>query len=465
MSPGVPSLTVDLDRERTFAVLSVGLLVVVLVTAGTATGSAPTTEDGNRVAVALPAVEERAGAPPGDGVARVDGDEYDSVTAALEAAEPGDTVRVEGRFDEHVVVRTPNVTLAADGPDHAVIDGGGEDDVLTVDASGVTVRNLWVRNSGYDTADNDAAVFVNASGVSVQDSRITAATFGVWLDGVSDVRVVNNTIAGREAVTPLTDRGNGIQIWKTEDAFVADNRITDVRDGIYYSWASRVLAENNVIWDVRYGVHYMYSNDNRLVNNTAANNDVGYALMVSRRLTVVDNVAVNNTGSSGHGILLKSIDDTTVRGNDLVGNGNGLFLYNSLDNEVRGNLVMENDVGVHLTAGSVRESVSNNTFVRNDRSVWVVWNESVGNYWAEASVIDVDDDGVGDSRYKPAGAVQQLLADHPGARVFTQSPAFDAIRRAERTVPVLDAPGVVDERPLTEPPHDDWRRYYVRNRR
>ncbi|MBV0925873.1 nitrous oxide reductase family maturation protein NosD [Halomicroarcula limicola] len=456
-------------RERAFALLSVGLLLGTLVAAGTATGSAPAAGTDRRVGIELPDVEENPELPTDDGVARVDGERYDSVAAALDAARPGDTVRLDGRFEERVVVETPNVTLVGDGPDAAVIDGDGSGDVLTVAADGVTVRDLWVRNSGYRTETNDAAVLVEGDGVTLRDSRITEATFGVWLDGVSDARVANNTVRGRERITPLTDRGNGIQIWKTEDSVIEGNRITDVRDGLYYSWASEVVARGNVVWDVRYGVHYMYSDDNRLANNTAANNDVGYALMVSKRLTVVGNVAVNNTGSSGHGILLKSIDETTVRGNDLVGNENGLFLYNSLHNDVRRNLVLENDVGVHLTAGSVEERVSNNTFLRNGEAVWAVvgervtWNESVGNYWGDATVTDVDDDRVGDGRYEPAGAVQRLLVEHPSARIFASSPAFDAVRRAERTVPLLDVPGVVDERPLTEPPHDDWRRYYVRN--
>jgi nitrous oxidase accessory protein len=457
-------------RDRAFALLSVGLLIGVLVAAGTTIGTgAP--EAGNRVGVALPDVPTDPPLPQQDGVVRVDGDRYDTVAAALDAAEAGDVIRLDGRFDERVVVDTPNVTLVADSPDAAVLDGGGTGDVLVVAADGVTVRNLWVRNSGYETASNDAAVFVNASGVTFRDGRITEATFGVWLDGVRDARVTNNTIVGRERITPATDRGNGIQIWQTSDSLIANNRITDVRDGIYFSWASDVVARDNAVWDVRYGVHYMYSDDCRLANNTAANNDVGYALMVSQRLTVVNNTAINNTGASGHGILLKSIDDTTVRGNDLVGNGNGLYLYNSLRNEIRGNLVLENDVGVHLTAGSVEERVSNNTFVRNDRHVWAVvgeqvtWNESVGNYWGGATVTDVDSDGVGDGRYRPAGAVQRLLADHPAARIFTSSPAFAAIRRAERTVPVVAVPGVVDHRPLTEPPHDDWRSHYARTSR
>lgn len=410
------------------------------------------------------------------GVATVDGERYESLDAALAAAEPGDTVELRGRFDprQAVVVETPNLTLRAatdpDGTDqpYPVVDGPGEGDVLVVNASGVTVEHLWVRNAGYEADGNDAAVWVDGTGVTVRDSRITDTTFGIWVDSVADARIVGNTIVGRESVESRTDRGNGIQLYEATDAVVADNRITDARDGIYYSFAERVTARNNTLWDLRYGVHYMYSNDNTLVDNVAVDNDVGYALMVSEDLRILNNTAVNNTGQSGHGILLKSIDETTVRGNHLVGNENGLFLYNSLDNEVADNLVAGNDVGVHLSAGSVRESVHHNTFARNrlqvraDIGEQVVWNESAGNYWAGADARDVDDDGVSETRYRPAGMVQHLTREHPEASVFAGSPAFEVVRLAERTLPVVEAPGVVDHRPLADPPHD-WSDYYDRD--
>lgn len=456
--------------ERAFAVAVAVALVVSAVSAATAFSPRSEPDDEAAFDPDVPDVDGFE-APTADGVATVDGETYDSLQRAVDAADPGDTVDVRGRFDETVVVRTENVTVAGSGatPGDALLHGDGEGDVLAVEASGVTVRGLWVRNSGSDPSNNDAAVYVDASDVAVRDSRITDSTFGVWLDGVSGARIENNTIAGREEVRPLTDRGNGVQIWKTEDSVVRNNSITTVRDGLYYNWASNVTAEGNTMWNLRYGVHYMYSDDCVLRNNTAFDNDIGYALMVSKRLVVADNVAVNNSGESGHGILVKSIDDTEIRGNHLVENGNGVFMYNSVGNTLAGNLVVGNDVGVHVTAGSTEETVYNNSFVRNDRTVLAVmrkqvfWNESVGNYWSDADPPDLDGDGVGSARHQPAGAVQQLTAKKPATRVFATSPAFDAVRFAQASVPVVRSPGVVDSRPLTRSPHDDWRRYYERD--
>lgn len=405
--------------------------------------------------------------PRGEGYAAIDGQRYDSLRAAVDAADPGDTVEIHGHVAGPVTVDTPNVTVAGASPSESVVTGTGEGDVVTVNASGVTVRDVWVRNAGYSTADNDAAVWLDGANATVTGVRITNTTFGVWVDGVRDARVADTTILGRDAVERRSDRGNGIQLWRANGAEIVDNRITDARDGVYFSWSSGVVASNNTLWDLRYGVHYMYSDRNRLANNTAFGNDVGYALMVSDDLEIVDNVAVDNTGTSGHGILVKEVDHSTIASNDLVGNDNGVFVYNSLDDTLRDNLVLANDVGVHLTAGSTDVDAHGNSFVDNADAMYAVVGEQVawnatdrGNYWDDARPVDVDHDGVSEVRFQPEGTVEKLTREHPEAKVFASSPAFDAVRLASRSVPLVEAPGVVDHHPLESPAHDDWRRYY-----
>jgi len=455
--------------ERTFAVLATAVTVLSVL----AVVAAPTAADGRDAVAFDPGVpaEYTFTAPTADGSAEVGGQSFETLQAAVAAAESGETVVLRGRLEGPVEVNESDVTLSSAPGRLALVEGDGEGDVVTINARNVTLDGIWVRTSGYETADNDAGIWVNGTNARVVDSRVTDVTFGVWIDGVDDVHLTNNTIVGRESVYPLSNRGNGVQIWKSDGSVVADNRITDVRDGIYYSWASNVLARGNTMWDLRYGVHYMYSDHNTLRNNLAFGNDVGYALMVSQDLTIVDNTAVDNTGQSGHGILVKSIDRTTIRNNTLVGNGKGLYVYNSLDNTIARNLVLENGIGVHLTAGSVRESVHHNTFLGNDEPVravvgeQVAWNasgegNSEGNFWAGADAADVDGDGVSEVRYQPAGVVERLAVREPTARLFTESPAFAVIRLAESSVPIVETPGVVDYHPLATPPHEHWRRYY-----
>ncbi|WP_049922369.1 nitrous oxide reductase family maturation protein NosD [Halopiger djelfimassiliensis] len=454
-------------NERYFAVVAAIVLACSLVGAVvSATDESQQDESVADWSADVPDVHDVA-EPPDDGVATLGDREFDSVQAAVDAAGPGDTIVLEGRFDERVTVDTPGVTLEALERDGAVIDGGEGGTVVEIVADDVTLEGVWIRNSGYDKNVDDSGVFVNGSNATLSALRVTDVAFGVWIGSVDGATVEDTIIAGREDV-PTAQRGNGIHLWETTDAELTNNSITIVRDGIYYQWAEGVVAEGNTMWNMRYGVHYMYSNDNRLENNVAFDNDVGFALMVSSELTMRDNVAVNNDGTSGHGILLKDVEDSEIVGNELVGNDNGLFVYNALGNRLVDNLLLENDVGVHTTAGSSNELVAGNSFIRNGEAAFAEtnsqlnWNGSErGNYWAEARTVDVDSDGIGDTRYRPAGTVERLVHERPQAAAFAESPAFDAVRMAESSFPVLESPGIVDQRPLADPPHDNWRDYYA----
>jgi nitrous oxidase accessory protein len=451
--------------ETTFAAVT-AVLVLVAAASPVVMGQGSAAEDESVAFDPGVPAEYDFSPPQADGTATIDGDSYDTLDAALAAAEPGDEIRLRGQFDGPVRVDTPHVTLVGDDG-YGLIDGDGDGTVVNVTAKNVTLDRVWVRNSGYEASKNDAGVWIAGANATIVDARVTEITFGIWIDGVTDVQIRNSTIVGREEVTPLTQRGNGIQLWKADDAIVTNTTITDVRDGMYFSWATAVRAHDNTMWDLRYGVHYMYSDDCVLTNNTAFGNDIGFALMLSDDLVLRHNRAIDNHGSSGHGIMVKSVDHTELLANDVVGNRKGFYVYNSQDNTIADNVVMENDDGVHLTAGSDDERVHGNTFIDNDNAVravlasQVAWNDSEhGNYWAGVQTTDVNDDGVSELRYRPAGLVERLHNEHPTLAVFTNSPAFRIVKRAERSLPIVDSPGVVDHHPLVDPPTDRWRAYY-----
>ena len=454
-------------NESWFAMLGVCIMCISLATAGLAM-----TAEGDKPAVWSPDVPDLQPITPLDesGLASVNGVEYDGLQQAIEAAEPGDVVEVHGTVQERVSVETENLTIRGieQNEQPARLDGGGEETVLEIHAAHVTVEHLQVTGSGPDRSTEDAGILINGSETTVDHVRIADVTFGVWVSGAENVVITNTEISG-DANRDRSERGNAIHLFDADGAEVKNNAMTQVRDGIYYQWSSYVVAENNKMWDMRYGVHYMYSDHNRLEGNLAFANDVGFALMVSENLTIVDNRAVDNRhGPSQHGILIKDIDDSRIRGNDVVGNGNGLYIYNSHDNEIVDNLVMENHAGITYTAGSSGETIAGNSFIHNERAAHVTataerstWNDSgVGNYWSDARTVDLDGDGTSEVRYRPAGTVEELIDRQPAAAVFSESPAFDTIRLAESSFPVVAERGVVDHHPLTETPHDHWRNYY-----
>lgn len=425
---------------------------------------ATTSQESPDDAVDLP--EHTPPTVPADPVARIEGDSdvFASAQAAIDAARPGDTVVLEGQFTEQISITTSNITVTA-SDQGASIDGENVGDVVTIGADNVTVNGLWVRNSGSEVESEDAGVFINGDDVTVTNLYVTNITFGMWVDGVDRVELRNNRIEGRSNVFPLTDRGNGIQLWDTVNTTVCDNEITAVRDGIYYSWAENVDSVNNTIWNSRFAVHYMYSDNNRLSDNLAVNNDVGYALMISTNLEVTNNTAIRNYGTSGHGILLKDIERSDISHNTVVANTNGLYVYNAQHNSIEDNLILHNTIGLYSTADSQNQAIVGNSFIQNGQQALTAttrqktWNSSTrGNYWSDARTVDITGNGMSDIRHQPAGIVEHLTVNQPQAKVFAESPAFEAIRLTESSFPVIESPGIIDYRPLMRPQHD-WEHY------
>ncbi len=399
------------------------------------------------------------------GYVSLHGERYASLSEADERASPGDTIEIHGHLTGSAMIQTPNVTVR--GVNTAIIDGEGMGRVLEIGADDVTVSDLWVTGSGHDLGNEDAGVFVDGARAQLNGLTITDTAFGVWINGVEEVTVEDSTIIGRTEVYPRTHRGNGIHLWQATDAKLINNEITGARDGIYYQWSNGVVTRDNTLWSLRYGVHYMYSDDNWLENNTATDSHAGFALMVSSNLTMVDNLAINNRGASEHGILLKDIQNSQIVGNHVVDNGNGFYVYNAHRNVIERNLVLGNDVGVVRTAGSHEQTFVENAFIDNAVPAYSTvnapqaWNASgIGNYWSDARTIDLNNDGVSAIRYRPAGVIEELRVEQPSAELFAHSPAFDAVRLAEDSFPVLGDTTIVDHHPLTDPPIDDWSEYY-----
>ena len=136
-----------------------------------------------------------------------------------------------------------------------------------------------------------------------------------------------------------------------------------------------------------------------------------------------------------------------------------MFIYNANKNEFHDNLFEGCAIGIHFTAGSERNAMSGNAFIRNRNQVKYVgtrhldWSEGGrGNYWSDNPAFDLDGDGVGDNPYRPNDLVDRVLWTSPQAKVLMNSPAVQVIRWAQTQFPALLPGGVIDSRPLMAPP-------------
>jgi nitrous oxidase accessory protein len=369
----------------------------------------------------------------------------------------------EGRYPGPLVL---NKTLTLHGEGGALIDAGGEGHGVVIKAPNVLIDGIAVENWGADLTAMDAGIFIaqEATGTTVQNSRLQGPGFGIFLDGVDDAVIADNVIRG-DAELRSQDRGNGVHLFNVENVRVAGNDIRQTRDGIYIDTSRETLLRGNRMQDLRYGVHYMYAHDNRLEDNVTQDTRTGYALMQSKRLTVLNNRSKNDLR---YGILMNNITDSTIRGNRVSGirqqggagtisgnDGKALFVYNAQFNRLEDNRLESSDIGIHLTAGSEDNVVTGNAFLHNRQQVKYVATRTQawdGNYWSNYLGWDMDDDGVGDTAFEPNDAMDRLLWRYPAAKVLMDSPAVLALRWVQRQFPVFRPQGVRDSAPLMTQP-------------
>ncbi len=380
----------------------------------------------------------------------------DSVSRVLAQAAPADTVVIHaGEYRERLTIEKP-VVLLGEGRPH--IRGGYRGHVLLVRAPGVVVDGLWVSESGTRLTDDQACIRVEADSVTLRNNLVTEPLHGIYVKGGSFVVIHDNVIRGRTDLIPA-DRGNGIHLWNSRHNQIFRNEITEVRDGIYFSFADSTQVEQNYIHHVRYGLHYMYSNDNTFTDNLFERNVAGAALMYSTRILLQRNVFAFCRGFRAYGILHKNVDQTLARHNLIIDNSRGVFVDNSNRNRFENNDIVENDLAFQILGSNDDNVITGNNVINNlsnllvdNRNTQIIWaSESGGNYWSDYKGYDLDGDGFGDVPHKLQDTFQIIETDLPEVRFFRFSPAAAILEMAERAMPILALGTEKDPRPFMRP--------------
>jgi len=369
---------------------------------------------------------------------------------------PGATLRLSaGRHDGPLRIHRP---LSLIGDPGAVIDGGGQGRVVTIDGPDIRVQGLTIRGSGIDLSKEDSGVFVTRNGdrARVLDNYLQDNLIGIYLKGPEDAWVRGNTVEGRRDLR-VNERGNGIHLWNTPGSRVEENDIRWGRDGIFVTTSRGNVFRANRMRDLRFAVHYMYTDASLVSDNISSGNHIGYALMYSSHLRVTNNVS---SGDRDRGILFNYANQSQIHGNRVLpGPEKCVFIYNSNINQIHGNRFEGCEIGIHFTAGSEQNGMWENAFVNNRTQVkyvgsrYLEWSkQGRGNYWSDHTAFDLDGDGLADQAYRPNGLVDQLMWRHPLAKLLLNSPAVQLLRWAQSRFPALYPGGVTDSAPLMSAP-------------
>jgi nitrous oxidase accessory protein len=375
-----------------------------------------------------------------------------SLPETIARAGPGAIIRVESGVYPGNLVLTKPVTL--EGVGRPVIRGDGRGSVITVLASGCTIRGLVIEHSGGMLVEEDSGILLKSSSNRIENNELRDVLFGIYFYRSHRNQVRGNTIRGRVELE-LGERGSGIHLWDSSDNRIEDNRISHLRDGMYLQNAARSRIRRNQVSELRYGLHYMFSDDNEFEDNVFSNNVAGAAIMYSRRIVLRRNRFVRNRGFSSFGVLFQDSDDCLAEENLIADNAAGLFLEALRGSAFRRNRIAGNDVAVQMFSSAAGNSFEHNDFIANLSPLQVIgrhtstrWRQ---NYWSDYDGYDLDGDGLGDVPHKIQNVFERLEGNHPRLRLYLASPAAQALALAEKAFPIFEGSRERDPAPRMRP--------------
>ena len=374
-----------------------------------------------------------------------------SLKKAIELAKDKDTILLQaGTYREGSMTLTKSLTII--GQNNPVLDGEYKYEILLISGKDILIRGIQFRNAGYSALNDFASIkLVDCSKVVIENNSIFDSYFAIHISNTSYAVVRNNTISGSPRSEQLT--GNGIHLWKSNNALVENNRVTGHRDGIYFEFVTFSNIRNNLSEkNIRYGLHFMFSNDDSYFNNIFRNNGAGVAVMYSKKVKMENNHFEQNWGPSAYGILLKDISDSYILHNTFLKNTVGIHLEGTSRIDIQRNIFRENGWAIKVQASCENNDFHHNNFTGNSFDVGtngsISLNNFYNNYWDKYEGYDINKDGIGDVAHHPVSLYSMIVEQNPYTLMLFRSFTVQLLDKAEKAIPSLTPENLTDQKPL-----------------
>jgi len=294
-----------------------------------------------------------------------------------------DTLEVlPGTYYENYIIINKNITITgqAGEVDSTIIDGDGSEEIFNIQAHGVTIKGLAMKNC------NSAIIIDSYNNCQIVGNKFMEIDKPIILESSDQNQIKDNTFDNPTRAIHLHECSNNI--------FTSNKFYNAHREGIRLSASSCNTISNNYFESSDHEAILLASssNNNTVINNTindqsqGIDSNLGISLSSSSYNVVKNNIIKN----CNHNIFIHQNKNQEMGGGEIAtGNiieGNtaengmdGILLREANNNEIINNIISHNDRGLVAFSSSTGNSIIGNTVTYNNQEGILIHSDSPGN--------------------------------------------------------------------------------------
>jgi nitrous oxidase accessory protein len=374
-----------------------------------------------------------------------------TIQKGISLAKKGDIIEIQaGNYNEFDIIIDKPLTLKGIGK--VQIDAQTKGYGIIIKSNDVHIDNISITNIGKSFTKDFAAIYISKSrNFEVINTTLEKVFFGILIEKSNNGIIKNNHISSNAVQEAAS--GNGIHAWNCDSLVVTNNKLHNLRDGIYFEFVKySLVTKNNSYNNLRYGLHFMFSNHDEYNYNTFTKNGAGVAVMFSKYIKMTHNTFQENWGSASYGLLLKEIYDAEIEDNVFEKNTIAINAEGSTRVNYNNNEFIGNGWAVKISGACYANIFKRNNFLSN--SFDVSYNSKMndnsfeGNYWSSYTGYDLDKDGLGDVPFRPVKLFSYIVNRTPETILLLRSLFMEILNFSEKVSPVFTPDNLMDNKPL-----------------
>ncbi|MEM4331972.1 MAG: right-handed parallel beta-helix repeat-containing protein [Candidatus Micrarchaeia archaeon] len=253
----------------------------------------------------------------------------------------------------------------------------------------VNTSNVEFDCNGYSISNNGVSnaigvLSVYRDNVTVKNCSITGYKNGIFLQGVFDSKLINNTVDSSEE--------HGIQLYlESYGNLVENNTVSNSGGvGILIDVSNRNIIRGNKVYNAAAGIVPYTSSPYNLIDNNTVYSCTPYGGIAT--FSGYNNFTNNVVYNSENGIYIQNANNNYISGNILRKNSIGLSINNGNDSIAQYNTI-HNNTNTGIYVGYSENNTFRNSLLANNTNYGIIihssFNSSISNVTAERNLVGI----------------------------------------------------------------------------